>query len=149
MKKLLSYEFHFVQNIEPVKDRNGNIQEFYPQDKYGKQDQSKLHRYGQGPFCHFSIDPIMWSEVSGVYAYFIDDDLVYIGQALNLAQRFNQGYGYIAPRACYDGGQSTNCKMNKIVLDAIKNGKSVALYFCTTGDFHRIERDLIGHYNPI
>ncbi len=149
MKKLLSYEFHFVQNITPVIDRNGNVQEFHPQDKYNKKDQYKLHKYGDGAFCRFSIDPLKWSGVSGIYAYFIDDRLVYIGQALDLAKRFNQGYGYIAPRACYDGGQPTNCKMNKIVLNAINDKKTIELYFCITGDFHRIERDLIGHFNPI
>jgi hypothetical protein len=148
MKQLLSYDFQFIQNIEPVCDRTGQVQKFYPQEKYANGKQLELNKYGNGAFCRFSINPMMWSCVSGVYAYFIDDELVYIGQALNLAERFNQGYGSISARACFTGGQSTNCKINKIVLEAFESGQTVALYFCTTGDFHRIERDLIGHYNP-
>ena len=44
-----------------------------------------------------------------------DGQIIYIGETAGLRQRFNMGYGNISPRNCYVGGQSTNCKMNKIV----------------------------------
>ena len=149
MKQLLSYEFQFVQYIHPVLDRNGEIELFYPQAKLKNSQDHALHKYGDGAFCRFSIDPNKWAGVSGVYAYFIDDTLVYIGQALDFLQRFNRGYGYIAPRSCFVGGESTNCKMNKVVLEAVSNHKTVSLYFYITGDFHRVERELIEYFNPV
>ena len=149
MKQLLSYEFQFVQHIQPVLDRKGEIELFYPQAKFKNSSGLELHKYGDGAFCRFSIDPNKWAGVSGVYAYFIDDTLVYIGQALDLLQRFNRGYSYIAPRSCFVGGESTNCKMNKVVLEAASNHKTVSLYFYITGDFHRVERELIEYFNPV
>lgn len=149
MKNLLSYDFQLVQEIEPVRDRYGKVQEFYPLKGNLDYESSAIHKYGNGPFCRFSIDPSKWNGVSGVYAFFIDGELVYIGQALNLAQRFNQGYGYISTRSCLIGGHSTNCKINQVVLETVRDNKNVELYFCTTGDFHRIERELIGHFNPM
>ena len=149
MKRLLSYDFQFVQNIDPVLDRNGEVKRFYPQEEYKNRKNLALHKYGDGAFCRFAIDPQKWSSVSGIYAYFIDDALVYIGQALDFSVRFNQGYGYISPKACFAGGQSTNCKINKVVLEASSAGKIVSLYFYITGDFHRVERELIEFYNPV
>ena len=37
--------------------------------------------------------------------------------------RYNNGYGRISPRNCFQGGQSTNCRVNNLIfptgLDAI------------------------------
>lgn len=148
MKKLLSYDFEYVQNLNPVLDNSGNIKEFSPQGGYLKRDSTELNKHGAGVFCRFSIHP-KWSGVSGVYVFFIDDELVYIGQAVNFAQRFNMGYGNISPKNCFVGGQSTNCKINKMVLHEIKSGRIVSVYFHITHDYNLIERELIKYYKPI
>lgn len=106
-----------------------------------------MNKYGSGTFCRFSIHS-KWSGASGVYAFFIDDVLVYIGQAADFAQRINMGYGNISPKNCFVGGQSTNCKINKMVLNAIKSGQKVTLYFHLTHDYNRVERELIKYYKP-
>ena len=54
------------------------------------------------------------------------------------------GYGRIAPRNCYVGGQSTNCKMNKVVLSLYEQGKTVDLYFYKTTDYKHVELELLG-----
>lgn len=146
-KKLLEYDFKFIQKIEPVVDKDGNIKEFQPQNKYKNDKNLELNKHGEGSFCKFSINPI-WSGVSGVYAFFINNELVYIGQCIDFAKRFNQGYGYISARKCFAGGQSTNCKINKLVLNSVKENKNVDLYFLITNNYDKIERDIINHYNP-
>lgn len=148
MKMLSVYNFEFVENLSPVLDRNGYIKEFMPQAGYQNSIGLSLNKYGEGPFCRFSIHP-KWSGVSGVYAYFIDDELVYIGQCLDFAKRFNMGYGNIAPRNCYERGQSTNCKINKVVLESVKQNKTVAIYFHKTASYNQVEYELIKSYNPI
>lgn len=147
VKKLLEFDFEFVQRIELVVDKNGIIKEFKPQNKYKNDGNLKLNKYGDGSFCKFSINP-RWSGVSGVYAIFIGDELAYIGQCIDFAKRFNQGYGYISPRKCFVGGQSTNCKINKLILNSIKNNKNVDLYFHITNNYDKIEHELIDYYNP-
>lgn len=144
---LLDYEFEYIQDINPVLDRSGKVEEFYPQERYSNMEQLNLNKYGEGAFCRFSIHP-KWSGISGVYAFFVNDELVYIGQALDLAKRFNMGYGIISPRNCYVGGQSTNCKINKLVLNSVKSKKKVSIYFHMTHEFHEIEGILIRNYNP-
>ena len=145
--KLLDYEFEFVQYLEPVLDRNGNIMEERPQDRYPKNETKELNAYGEGSFCKFSINP-RWSGVSGVYAFYVNDELVYVGQCLDFATRFNNGYGRIAPRACFVGGQSTNCKINQMVLEKAKAEFKIALYFHMTHNYHVVEKDIIVHYQP-
>ena len=70
----------------------------------------------------------------GVYA--ITDGnkkALYIGKCTGitstLTKRFNYGYGSIQPRNCYERGQSTNCRINKLVLEAVKNGERLSLFF--------------------
>lgn len=147
-KTLLNYEFEYVQELAPVTDMNGKIKLFHPEEKYNNVKNHKLLPVGTGPFCRFSINP-KWTLVSGVYVFYIDDELRYIGQCLDFAQRFNIGYGTISPRCCYEGGQSTNCKMNKVVLAAYENGQKVDLYFYATHDYDRVEFDLIQHFKPM
>ncbi len=147
MKKLLGYDFEYVQDIKPVVDRYGRILEYSPQGQYDKRDSFALNRHGSGTFCRFSINP-KWSGVSGVYTFFIDDKLVYIGQASDFAKRFNMGYGNISPKNCYVGGQSTNCKINKLVLNSVKAGQRVSVYFHITNGYNQVESELIKHYKP-
>jgi Nuclease subunit of the excinuclease complex len=146
--QVLDYTFSFVDILKPNQDKNGKIIEYQPQKNYLKKDPTKkLHKYGEGSFCEFSIDP-KWSGVAGVYIYVVNDVIIYVGQCRDLAKRFNTGYGSISPRACFAGGQSTNCKMNKIVLENTQQGKEVNLYFLRTHDFDKIERELIKKLLP-
>lgn len=147
MKELQNYNFEFVENINPIIDKNGNVRELFPQDGYKNEKNLELNKYGAGAFCKFSIHP-KWSGVSGVYAIYVDENLVYIGQCIDFAKRFNMGYGNISPRNCYEHGQSTNCKINKLILESAKNNKTISLYFYKTERFLQVEDELIKIYNP-
>lgn len=147
MKNLMSYKFVFVQNIKPCKNSNSTIKEFYPQSKYKNKNNEQLNKYGYGAFCKFSVND-KYKGKCGVYAYYIDDKLVYIGKCKDFALRFNYGYGNISPKNCYIGGQSTNCKINKIVLESLKDKKDVSIYFYNTDRYDEIEKNLIKYYKP-
>lgn len=147
MKKLLNYYFKFVENILPILDSDGNVKEFYPQESYKKKDTIPLNKYGIGAFCKFSVGD-KYKNTSGVYALYIENELIYIGKCKDFALRFNSGYGNISPRNCYVGGQSTNCKINKVVLNRLKDNKHISIYFCKTDNYDEIEKELIEYYNP-
>lgn len=65
-------------------------------------------------------------------------------RAINLNDRFSsKGYGNISPRICYKGGQSTNVKMNKVVVSCFKNNKIIKIYYLLSKDHKEIEKYLL------
>lgn len=145
---LCGYPFEFIQELTPAKNAVGKIKTFDPKNRYMKRKTTPLNRYGEGPFCRFSLNAGEYWGVAGVYALFDDESLLYIGLTQNFAQRFNQGYGIIAPKNCYVGGQSTNCKINSMVLSKYQNGNHIYLFFCETTDYKNVEAELIAAFSP-
>lgn len=140
------YTFTYIQDIIPECDSNGNVKKYYPQNEYDNKSGLPLLYHGKGAFCRFSIEA---DNLPGVYLWVIDGQIIYIGETAGLKQRFNTGYGYILPRNCYAGGQSTNCKMNKVVLGNFERGKVINLYFYQTTDYKRVELELLNKiYTP-
>lgn len=133
------YEFSFLQQLIPVCEK-GAVKEYYPQEAFDNRNHLPLLSNGHGAFCKFSIDA---SAVPGVYLWVVNGKIIYIGETVNLQQRFNMGYGNISPRNCYLGGQSTNCKMNKVVMECYKKGQPVSLYFHQTKNNKQVELDLL------
>ena len=74
-------------------------------------------------------------------------NILYIGETLNLRQRFNDSrfgsYGFITPAACYEGGQSTNCKINQLALKHYETNNPLRLYFMETSNHKQVERVLL------
>lgn len=140
------YEFLYLQDLLPQCNEAGNVIKFYPQNDYNNKNNLPLSYHGEGAFCRFSIKA---EECPGVYLWVVDEQIIYIGETAGLRQRFNMGYGNISPRNCYVGGQSTNCKMNKVVLGMYEQGKIVSLYFYYTTDYKRVELDLLGNINTM
>ena len=136
---LLGHKFEFVQKLVPYCNEQGAIK-FHPQDDYENKNTLPLLKNGKGAFCRFVIDA---EDVPGVYLWLVDDEIIYIGETKNLRKRFNTGYGNISPRNCYLGGQSTNCKMNKVVLEYFEAGKQIKLYFLKTDDYKKVELELL------
>jgi hypothetical protein len=58
------------------------------------------------------------------------------------------GYGVISPRKCYRAGQSTNCRINNLILGAFKSGDKVKLFFHETNNRFEVEDDLIERLDP-
>lgn len=133
------YEFHFIQQLIPECE-NEQVKEYHPQKEYSNREGLPLLANGSGAFCRFCINA---PAVSGVYLWLVDNQIIYIGETVNLKRRFNVGYGKNSPRNCYMGGQSTNCKMNKVVMEYYKCGKPISLYFHQTEDHKYVELDLL------
>ena len=78
----------------------------------------------------------------------VDDSIKYIGQCDNLSKRWNMGYGNISPKNCFVGGQSTNCRVNNLILDAFNANYLIKLFFHKTDELDVVEDDLINYLNP-
>lgn len=140
--EVCGYPFAFIQKLIPDCEK-GKVIRYYPQAEYNNIRRLSLNYYGAGAFCRFRIHA---PEAPGVYLWIVGSEILYIGETYNLARRFNEGYGMIAPRNCFEGGQSTNCKMNKAVMEYFERGTPVELYFYETRDYKRVELELLGRY---
>jgi hypothetical protein len=135
------YSFTLVCTLEPKRGAKGEILEFMPHSRYLGALTKKLNLHGAGPFCEYRI-PDSYI-MSGVYLITRGNMRLYVGRAVNLTQRFNTGYGTIQPVNAFEGGQSTNCKINRHVLDETKRGEVLHLWFFATPDYKRVEAELL------
>lgn len=144
---LLDHAFVHAATIEPERDPDGALLELTPQSRYASATAMRLNRYGSGPFCRFHIEGL--PRTSGVYVVTVDNVPVYVGVAVNLAKRWGSaGYANISPRACYENGQSTNCKVNKYILRAAREGCQIDLWIHENPDPTPIEVSLIRRLDP-
>ncbi len=147
MLVLQKYLFKKVCNIKP-QTRNGEIYTHSPQNRYNNVDNRPLHKYGAGTFCKFSI-PKRYNNLAGIYIIVTEQRIVYLGKCVDLLNRFNIGYGNISPRNCFVGGQSTNCKINKNILEIAREGKEIELFFYENNlERSEIEKELIKETQP-
>ncbi len=142
----LDREFADLGELLIERARDGSPVEFAPQARYDKGEGSSLHRYGTGTFCKFRVTDLPGS--SGVYLLISDCTVVYVGRAVNLQKRFSMGYGNISPKNCYQGGQQTNCRINQLVLQAARQGKSLRIFIHECQDQESFEARLIAHLKP-
>ena len=135
-------ELQFISPLIPEVDGLGKIIEEQPAPRYRNVKGLPLNKYGNGPFCRFKILACSTKAATalhaiGVYAILSDSNTVlYIGKCTGhtstLGKRFDYGYGAIQPRNCYQGGQSTNCRINNLVLNEVKRGKRLSVFFHKT-----------------
>lgn len=120
--------------------------------KYERKDEVKLNSYGGLVYCKFSVPSNDLSVRKGLYAFYENDELIYIGRTNDsFLTRVNAGYGNISPKNCYIGGQSTNCKMNSYINAAVSNGSDIKFYVYPmdhTEEINSLEAELIKKMNP-
>ena len=143
-----SWKFDHICEIIPETDEKGIPTEFFPQKRYNNKKNLSLNRYGKGPFCKFNIDEKFCGK-SGVYTISINNKIQYVGQCKDIHGRFNNGYGNISPRNCFERGQSTNCRVNSEILKSYKSYDEIQLCFFETKDRYNIECLLICHLEPL
>ncbi len=147
MKVWGKYNFEWAAQIRPQLDNAGAVQTFQPAADYPNPQGLALHRYGQGPFCKFRITGDRAE--AGVYAITSSNKLMYVGECTNLATRFNNGYGSISPRACYEGGQPAYCRINQLIYEALKSNQNVEVWFSRATNRQEIVADLIKTLKPV
>ncbi|MFK4784449.1 hypothetical protein [Fusobacterium sp. MFO224] len=142
--KILDYNFYFVQKLEPERNSENKIIKVKFKLKEGK----RINNYGDKEFCKFGIEKEKYYKVAGVYSIIIEGEIKYIGQASDFYKRFKD-YGKISERNCYSDGQSTNCKINNLILENYLSGKEIYLYFYPTAYYDKVEKELIRLINPL
>ena len=138
--------FYRLGRLEAERDPDGSIREYIPHNRFNNHQGQPLHEFGKGPFCRLAL-PYLPHD-SGVYALPRTNDICYIGRTVNLRKRFSDGYARISPRNCFVGGQPTNCRVNLIILDEIKAGRPVTLFFHRCEDYQDFERQLLRSLCP-
>ena len=148
---LLGQPFVWVARIQPETRRDGTPCTDMPQKRYAKAAQKRLNPHGAGPFCKFEVRGL--SDTSGIYAVTLNREPVpvYVGIAKeSLKQRWGpQGYSRISPANCYVGGQSTNCKVNQAILQAVRQKQAVDLWIHEMEKPRTLERRLICKLGPL
>lgn len=133
--------------IEPVREPGGAIREEMPQGRYANTDGLGLNAHGDGPFCEFTVPGL--PSAPGVYAVTVAGAVVYVGISVDIRQRWSpMGYGRISPRNCFEGGQSTNCKVNHAILLESRAGRAIELWIHETGQPRPLEAQLIRDLDP-
>lgn len=144
--KVWQYEFAWVCDIEPEREKDGSVRKLMPQSRYTNKKQLSLHNYGKGPFCKFTIPKNY--KASCVYAIVVNQDLKYIGECVSLSSRFSSQYGNISPRNCFKGGQQTNCRINNLICKTAEAGNCISLWFMKIDGRKSVESDLRKKVKP-
>jgi hypothetical protein len=140
---LAGLEFWLVGSLEIQRNATGTLEEY----SYSFPEGQRTNPYAAGPFCRFGLPAAPSAE--GVYAIFVEEELKYIGECVDLAARFGpRGYGLISPRNIHNDGQSTNCKINSRVLAAAKEGHVAQVWFHATSYRKEAEIFLMRALNP-
>lgn len=135
-----------VCEIVPERDSNNNILQYKPYDKSDILSGRKFLEYGEGPFCKFNS--LRNYEGQHVYAIVIGENVVYIGETVNLKRVFRQ-YSRISRRGCFKGGNATYCRINSNILKAALENKKAYLYAYRTDELTKYKKQMISRYNPI
>lgn len=144
--KLLRWEFEKICSIEPEREASGDVRVDYAHLRFSNPQDLPLNRFGGGPFCRFSLSTP--DTRAGVYAFVVAGKLQYVGQCQSLTEHINSGYGSIAPRDCFIGRQSTNCRVNREVCRASISGESIELFFLETSQRFAVEEAIISLLRP-
>ena len=108
-----------------------------------------LNPHGDELFCRFRIPKSILSESCGVYCYFSNNELVYIGRSKDpFTKRVNLGYGVIHPKNCFLDGQSTNCHLNSLI-NQLSNVEFYVHPIDNLAEISETEKHLINKFNPI
>ena len=133
------WEFRKLGDVVPEADATGSIVSYFPQSRFVNTGNLPLHRYGSGPFCKFVMVGV--PSDSGVYAYFVEGQLKYVGET-HFARQTLYAYRNISPRMCFKGGQERSCRINNLLHNAAVAGKRIELWFMPTPDHKAVEAEL-------
>ena len=144
-------KFYSAGEISVQRNPDGSVTEYAPQTRYAKRASTKLNRHGEGVFCRLSVSGLPIS--GGIYLVISDGEVRYVGKAANLHNRWAAGqYGTIQPKNCYVGGQSTNCHINKRVLEDTRLSRKLELLYVVEdlpSERALVENHLFDEFKPV
>ena len=109
-----------------------------------------LNPYGDLIYSNFCIKNRDDYDLKGVYFYYVNDELKYIGRCKDsMKKRVNSGYGKVSPKNCFKDGQSTNCKVNSFVSKYKDNIELKILVLDDDKEIERLEKELISEHKPM
>lgn len=142
-QSIQGFEFWRVGTLELRRTADGYLEEYTHELPTGV----RPNRYAAGPFGYMALPAA--PSAPGVYVVFVNDEARYVGEGQDLAERFGpMGYGQIHPRNCHHDGQSTNCKLNSLVLKEAKEGRTSEVWFRFSTERRLLEAKLISELNP-
>jgi len=110
---------------------------------------SFLNNYGDKVYSHFGISENEVFNKKGIYTYYLNDKIKYIGITKdNYQKRINNGYGNISPKNCFKDGQTTNCHLNWLISSSFNNIKFYVKIMDNVDQIMSIEKKLIQKYDP-
>ena len=110
---------------------------------------SFLNNYGDKVYSHFGISENEVFSKKGIYTYYLNDKIKYIGITKdNYQKRINNGYGNISPKNCFKDGQTTNCHLNWLISSSFNNIKFYVKVMDNIDQIMSIEKKLIQKYDP-
>ena len=108
-----------------------------------------LNPYGDLQYSTFRIATPKFESKTGVYAYFEDKILRYIGRCKNsMKKRVNQGHGKIYPKNCYLDGQRTDCRLNAKITEISESIMLRLWVIENKSEIERVEASMIREYEP-
>ena len=108
-----------------------------------------LNPYGDRTYSDFFINDESVFKRKGLYSFSNNNEIKYIGRCrTNYRDRINNGYGRIAPRNCYIGGQSTNCRINHLFTQERDQIEFFVLPMEDITKIETLEKKLIKEFNP-
>jgi len=146
---LSGVEFWLVGPIEGDRDSGGDLVLSEPHTRFANPRGLELHAYGRGPFARLRLNRL--PDLPGVYAVVsANGGLRYIGRARDsVKKRWGPtGYAVIHPRNCFQGGQNTNCRLNRLITDQLEQDTYLSLWVHLTPDPTRVESMLIAGLQP-
>ena len=108
-----------------------------------------LNLYGDLQYSTFRIATPKFESKIGVYAYFENKILRYIGRCTNsMKERVNQGHGKIYPKNCYLDGQTTDCRLNAKITEISESIMLRLWVIESKSEIERVEASMIREYEP-
>lgn len=136
--RLLNYDF-VRHELNAARNADGSLATYVHDNPEGR----PLNPNAAGPFVRIVLSDRLPSE-PGVYAVTVDDSVVYLGRSRTpLRDRWGpRGYAVIHRRNTYNDGQSTNCRINHHIGQALASGAQVALWTYVTDQPVQVEVEL-------
>jgi hypothetical protein len=143
--EIQGYKFSCASQIDAEREVDGKIITWKPTGKYYKDDRA-LHKFGHGPFATLEVETLRSN--MGVYLVIKNEvDVMFVGATRDaFSKRWGKAAGFrsISPSACYQGGDSTYCRVKSAIVSELEAGNRLSLWIFTTADPLGVKRRITG-----